>query len=97
MGGGGTGDGEEEEEGYGDFEDLQTNEVFGSSGQKKSVAKRGKSSDDEDSDDDDVDEAEQERRNMKIDQELRQMHAANKAQFKANFDKRYDEKALVRI
>ena len=32
---------------------------------------------------------------MEIDQQLREMNAAKKANFKATFDKKYDEKELV--
>jgi len=70
------------------FEDLQTGEKFSGRNNKPG-------NDDEGDDDDDDDD--QERKNTIIDQELREMNARKKANFKASFDRRYDEKLLVSL
>lgn len=69
-------------EGFDGFEDLQTGQVFGA----KARTNKGSDSDSD---------GETERRNMQIDDELRAQNAAKKANFKATFDKKYDEKELV--
>lgn len=84
-------EGSDDDEGFDGFEDLQTGEVFGGGGGKTGAgaAKKGGDGDNSDSD------GETERRNMQIDEELRALNAAKKANFKATFDKKYDEKELV--
>jgi hypothetical protein len=81
---GGEGNDSEGENDFGDFEDLQTGQVFGG---KAAAGKKGKRSDD-DSDDEEANE----KRNIEIDNQLRVMNAGKKADFKAKFDKSYDSK-----
>lgn len=81
---GGYGDDDE----YGDFEDLQTGEVFG--GGKAVASKNNRKGGDESNSD--ADEEEIERRNIEIDKQLRALNASKKASFKAQFDKSYDNK-----
>lgn len=76
-----------DDEGFDDFEDLQTGEKFNAGGAKSTTRSADAGSD--------SDESAVERRNMQIDAELRNINAAKKANFKASFDKKYDDKALV--
>ena len=94
----------EEEEEYGDFEDLQTGQVFTSNtrnGNNNNNNEEEEEDEEEGSDesesDDQLDEEEVEKRNMEIDQQLRLMNASKKAMFKSNFDANYDKDKTVAL
>ena len=86
----------------GDFVDLEAEGAqqhdFNSKHSAKSRASRGDGDDDDDDESVDSDDSEQmEKRNEKIDEELRAINAQKKAAFKSSFDDTYDRKKSVRI
>jgi len=95
-GGAGEGEGEDEDEVYGDFEDMQTGETFGTAraagSDDDSEGDGDGDGDGDDSDAESADSDEVEAANEAIDAQLRDQNALKKAKSKAKFDESYDKK-----